>query len=508
MGRERAADLSYVASTALVLGALLVPAAIAGGPHLLVASIAAVGWLAAGVAVVVGARRRLDGVRETAGRVANGEFGATVPVRGGDFVAGIEDAFNRLSLTLLATHEAATTDRLTGVANRATVLSRLFAEVERAARHDRMLSVAFVDLDHFKAINDTHGHPVGDVVLRGVAGILRDNLRSTDLVGRYGGEEFMVVLPETSPEGATEVAEKIRDLVQRQVFGGEGIPELRVTISVGIAGGRGAALRPEAILRDADAAMYSAKSLGRNQTYVFEEVDDDARVPSAPVFAAGRERALAVAGIAKRAAEEALTAVIDPLPHYRGKPSHLIATISLALARALELPPQEIERIRIASLLHDIGKVALPQEILEKPTSLSDLDWRYVKQHPRIGQLILDETGGLREAGKIILHHHERFSGHGYPHGLRGREIPLGSRIVAIADAYDAMTSDRPYKAAVGHDQAIAELQRHAATQFDPELVELFTRLYGGIAPEVDAELLPVAIEGVRGRRSRSRASA
>jgi diguanylate cyclase (GGDEF) domain/uncharacterized domain HDIG len=357
-------------------------------------------------------------------------------------------------------------------------------------RHGRPLSVAFVDLDHFKVINDSHGHQVGDVVLRGVADLFRMNLRQTDVVGRYGGEEFMIVLPETGPEEATEVAEKLRLLVQRRRF--QASPELSiaVTVSIGIAGGQGKTLRAESLVRDADQAMYAAKSLGRNQTYVFEEPNDDARVPSAPISSAGRARALEVAALARNAAEAALSDVVAPLPHYRGKPSVLIATIGVAIARNLQLPDQEIERIRVAALLHDIGKIAVPEQILEKPSSLSTTEWDFVKQHPRIGQVILDEAGGMLEAGKIILHHHERFGGHGYPHGLRGRDIPLGSRIVSIADAYDAMIQDRPYKRAINHDDALAELRRHAGTQFDPELVDIFMRLFAEHSPVADRKLL------------------
>jgi HD-GYP domain-containing protein (c-di-GMP phosphodiesterase class II) len=339
---------------------------------------------------------------------------------------------------------------------------------------------------------------VGDVVLRSVADTFRANLRLTDVVGRYGGEEFMVILPETPPSEAAEVAEKLRLLVQRlQIQGG---PELivTVTISIGIAGGQGETLRAESLVRDADQAMYAAKSLGRNQTYVFEEPSDDARVPSAPISPAGRTRALEVAAVARKAAEAALSGIVEPMPHYRGKPSALIATIAVAIAGEIMLPEQEIERIRIAALLHDIGKVAVPEEILEKPSSLSASEWDFVKQHPRIGQVILNETGGLHDAGKIILHHHERFSGHGYPYGLRGREIPLGSRIVSIADAYDAMVQDRPYKRAIDHEAAVAELRRHAGTQFDPELVDVFLRLFADRSPVPDRTLLVVRDASLR----------
>ena len=222
-----------------------------------------------------------------------------------------------------------------------------------------------------------------------------------------------------------------------------------MTISIGIAGGVGTKLRMESLVRDADAAMYSAKALGRNQTYIFAEPDDDARVPRAPISAAGRARAIEIGQQARDAATVALTSVLAPLPHYRGQPSALIASIVVALARQLQLPDAEIDRLRVAALLHDVGKVAVPEEILEKPSALTSAEWRTVVQHPRIGQVILEQAAALKEAVPIILHHHERYAGHGYPFGLRGNEIPLGARIVAIADAYDAMVHDRPYKRAM-----------------------------------------------------------
>ena len=137
--------------------------------------------------------------------------------------------------------------------------------------------------------------------------------------------------------------------------------------------------------------------------------------------------------------------------------------------------------------------MAVPEEILEKPSALTSAEWRTVVQHPRIGQVILEQAAALKDAVPIILHHHERYAGHGYPFGLRANEIPLGARIVAIADAYDAMINDRPYKRAISHEQAIAELRRHAGTQFDPELVELFCDLYADHAPEPDPTIQAIA---------------
>src|SRR3954447_14644126 len=386
-------------------------------------------------------------------------------------------------MALAETNDRATIDRLTGVANRQALLTLLFAEVERASRYDRPLCVAFVDIDHFKNVNDTYGHGAGDIVLRDVAKTLSENVRASDLVGRYGGEEFMLILTETNVEEGAALAEKLRVLIERFAFAVEGNANLTVTISIGIVGGTGQHLRVDALIRDADAAMYSAKSLGRNQTYIFEEPDEETRVPRAPISDAGRARAIEVGRRARDAATTALTAVIAPVADPHGQPSAMIAAIVINMGRQLDLSEAEIERIRIAGLLHDLGKVAVPQEILDKPTALTSAEWRTVVQHPRMGQVILEYAAALRDAVPIILHHHERYAGHGYPYGLRANEIPLGARIVAIADAYDAMTHDRPYKRAMSHDAAIVELKQHAGTQFDPELVALFCDLYTEVAP-------------------------
>jgi len=419
-------------------------------------------------------------------KIAEGDLDVRVSERGGGLDGRLASAINGIAVSMAEKQDAATVDKLTGVANRQALLAGLFSEVERASRYNRPFSVAFVDIDHFKAVNDTYGHHAGDIVLRGVAQTIHNNLRSTDLIGRYGGEEFMLLLSETNVEDAATLAEKLRVLVARQKFNVEGNANLTVTVSIGIAGGQGAALRVDALARDADAAMYSAKSLGRNQVYVFAEPDEDARIPRAPISPAGRAMAHQVGKIAREAAQAALTSLIAPMPHYLGQPSALIASIAVRMANQLDLPEAEVERLRVASLLHDVGKVAVPEEILEKPSALTSAEWRTVVQHPRIGQVILEQAAAFKDSIPIILHHHERYSGHGYPFGLRANDIPLGARIVAIADAYDAMTHDRPYKNAVSHDMAIKELRRHAGTQFDPQLVALFCDLFANDPPQID----------------------
>src|SRR3954468_2229893 len=437
-------------------------------------------------------RLRFGRLVKFAERIAGGDYTIEVPATGGGLDGRLGTAINTISASLADTHDRATVDRLTGVANRQSLLAALFAEVERASRYERPLCVAFVDIDHFKAVNDTYGHASGDIVLRGVAQTVAENLRTSDLIGRYGGEEFMLILTETTVEEGARLGQKLRKVVERLRFSVEGNPTLSVTISIGIVGGAGQQLRMDTLVRDADAAMYSAKSLGRNQTYIFEEPDEDARVPRAPISDLGRARAMEIGRRAREAATDMLTSFIAPLPHYRGPPSALIASIVVTMAQQLELPEAEVDRIRVAALLHDVGKVAVPEEILDKPAPLSSAEWRTVVQHPRIGQVILEHAAALRDAVPIILHHHERFAGHGYPYGLRANEIPLGARIVAIADAYDAMTHDRPYKRAISHDAAIIELRQHAGTQFDPELVALFCDLYTEVAPTPDPTVLAI----------------
>jgi HD-GYP domain-containing protein (c-di-GMP phosphodiesterase class II) len=317
----------------------------------------------------------------------------------------------------------------------------------------------------------------------------------------------MVLLPETGVDDAAVLADKLRTIVAGERHLLPDGSEVGVTVSLGVTGGAGDRLSVDALVREADAAMYSAKALGRDQVYAFEEPNDESTVVRSPISPAGRSQAIELGRRAHGAAADALAQIISPLPHYRGQPSALIATIVTTLARQLSLPEHEIDKIRIAALLHDVGKVGIPQDILEKPSSLSPSEWRSVVQHPRIGQVILEQATMLRDAVPIILHHHERFGGAGYPYGLRGHEIPLGARIVAIADAYDAMIQDRPYKRKITHEAAVEELRAHAGTQFDPELVEIFCDTYGEVAPEADPAAVGfiAAAQGHRAAATRRR---
>ncbi len=408
-------------------------------------------------------------------------------------------ALNAASGAFIQVEARATHDRLTGIPNRETLLTILGAEVERAVRHSKPLSVAFIDIDRFKPINDTYGHASGDAVLRQVARLVAGGVRVNDTFGRYGGEEFMLILPETLPEDAVRLAEELRTLVQQEPLILPKDGTVKITISVGISGGRGAELQLDMLVDRADGAMYAAKSLGRNRTYLFRELDDNATIRRAPISNDRRAQATAIGQWASDTATQALASVLAPQPHHRGRPSDMIAALATGIGLEMGLPHEEIERIRIAALLHDLGKIAVPEEILDKPTALSDAEWQAIGEHPRIGQVILEQASNLREAIPVVLHHHERFNGGGYPHGLKGNEIPLGARIVAVADAYHAMVHERPYSAALTHEEAMDELQRNAGTQFDPAVVDQFRRVYEAAVPPDGLEEVYRLSERARG---------
>jgi diguanylate cyclase (GGDEF)-like protein len=367
---------------------------------------------------------------------------------------------NRVNELVHRLSDAARTDPLTGLRNRRAFEETIGAEVERARRGQRPLSVLVGDLDHFKAVNDRFGHPAGDAALIRVGQLLTSVRREIDPVARTGGEEFALILPDTAEQDAYLVSERLRSAVEK-AFNDESVP---LTMSFGLASFPDHGATAEALLAAADQALYAAKELGRNRTVVFSR--EIAMI--APTVDGHHEQTEV-----HLATMLSLAEALDLRDNGTADHSQTVGRYCALIAEELALPPDRIKRIQIAGILHDIGKIGLPDSVLRKQGGLNEGERAQVRRHPEIGAEILN-SGNVEDIRSWILAHHERPDGRGYPNRLSGEEIPLEARILAVADAYEAMTADRVYRAAIAKQSARAELLRCAGTQFDPRVVAAF----------------------------------
>ena len=361
---------------------------------------------------------------------------------------------SRVELLIEKLFDSARTDPLTQLTNRRGFREALDLDLERARRSEKPMTILVGDLDHFKDVNDRAGHHGGDQALRRVAAFLDGSKRQIDTVARVGGEEFALLLPDTDGPGAFVVAERLRTAI-RDSFAGDLV---QLTISFGIATFPDAGQTPAALLHAADEALYAAKESGRNRTVVHSATT----------------RALLTAPRGRRGVEgERYLAVLLDLAEvvdlrFSGSARHCetVGRFAEMMAGELHLPEHRIGRIRLAGILHDIGKVGVPDAILRKAGPLTTEEWETVHEHPGLGAQILEHES-LDDVRDWVRDHHERPDGTGYPRGIAGAELRIEPRILAVADAYEAMTSDRSYRSAIGPAAARAELRRGAGTQFD-----------------------------------------
>ncbi|WP_027007528.1 HD-GYP domain-containing protein [Conexibacter woesei] len=331
-------------------------------------------------------------------------------------------------------------DRRAGVLTLDAFREAAAAALRGTQRRGEAAALVLVDIDGFRALNGRRGAAAGDEALAAVAQRLRELVRGGDVVGRTGADELAVVMPGANLAGARGVAERLVAVLE-QVG--------PVTVSAGIAVDSGTG-QLDGLMADASAILERARIAGGNR-----------------VGAPGRQPTVEPS----RGAIGALALALSERDRGTGQHAEQVVALAGAVARRLNLDAEEVERIAAAALLHDIGKVAVPDSILSKPGPLNDEEWSVMRGHSAVGEKILRAVPGLGPVARMVRHGHESWDGSGYPDGLSGHDIPLGSRIVLACDAYDAMTSTRPYRDAMSHEDAVAELAAKSGTQFDPQVV-------------------------------------
>ena len=391
----------------------------------------------------------------------------------------------------------AVTDGLTDLYNHAHFYQRLAEEAERSKRYKHGFAVLMMDVDNFKCFNDSRGHQAGDEMLRLVADSIRSGLRRSDVAFRYGGDEFAAILPHADSATAQAAVSRINRRITNCLKRKDGAAAACLSVSAGVACFPEDGSTADELVKAADAALYAAKWTARArdamaEAYAIEELAPPAEmlretqrgtVSSAAGSLAAALHELGVPGVLaelNRRTIIALGVMAEAKdPYVRGHQERT-SDRAATLAEEMGLPPDKVRATRFAGLLHDLGKAGISRHILNKPGTLTEDEFAKVKEHSPLGSMMItSEIGALQELVPIVRHHHERFDGKGYPDGLAGQEIPLEARILAVVDAFDAMTHERSYRKALSKVDAVSELQRGAGTQFDPAVVQPFLALVG-----------------------------
>lgn len=392
-----------------------------------------------------------------------------------------ENLINKLkSLSLKDTH--------TGLYNYRYLMERLSAEFMRAKRHILSLSILMLDIDYFKSLNDVYGHQFGDLILKEFSSFLLKSCRGTDIVVRYGGEEFVILMPDTSKQGAMVFAERLLKALQAYAFDKKD-KKIKLNVSIGVANYPEDGLESVNNLLDAaDTALKNAKENGGNSVCGFQkiglqELKKIVESQSEENVEQLKEKLSKMEGRTNQVLLEAIYAfakTVEARDLYTGKHAEDMISLVTQMGKKLNLSDKEIDDIKHAAILHDLGKVGISDNILHKKEKLTKNEYDKIKKHPVIGAEIIRCVRFLKDVVPMVLYHHERYDGLGYAYGLKGEEIPLGARIIAVADVYQALISDRPYRRALSKKETLKIIQDDAGAKFYPKIVEIFIEIMKG----------------------------
>lgn len=401
-----------------------------------------------------------------------------------------ENKVTELNRELLKTNsmlqQLALKDSHTGLYGHRYLQEAMTREFARAKRSVAPLSVIMVDIDYFKSINDVYGHQFGDIVLRQFASHMKKAVRLYDIVIRYGGEEFIVISPGSDRSGAMTLAKRILNRVSLARFGDKH-HSVKIKLSAGVVSyPEDHASRPMDLVNVVDKILNKAKDEGGNRICT----SSDIKRPRPPLEMEREEDVTDVKllkdkidKLTKRGNQSLIEAIfafaktIEVKDHYTGEHVEKTVHYAMEIAKELNLSKAEIELIKKAAALHDLGKVGISDKILRKKSKLTKKEFEEIKKHSQIGVDILRPVHFMHDIIPLILHHHERWDGRGYPDGLKGEEIPIGARIISVSDAYDALTSDRSYRKAYRKTKAIEIIRKASGTMYDPKVVNAFLKI-------------------------------